>query len=74
MNVCSNCGARVYPAIGIWRVGRQFAGIDRAFLARELGFERSARIAGKRGDRDHLLEFLAWAAFLQTHLSRSLRT
>ena len=46
-------------------------GIDRAFLARELGFERlSENSLEAVGDRDHLLEFLAWAAILQTHLSR----
>jgi len=46
-------------------------GIDREYLARELGFERlSENSLDAVGDRDHLLEFLAWAAILQTHLSR----
>ena len=46
-------------------------GIDREFLASALGFERlSENSLEAVGDRDHLLEFLAWAAILQTHLSR----
>jgi argininosuccinate lyase len=46
-------------------------GIDRAFLAVELGFESiSENSLDAVGARDHLLEFLAWAAILHVHLSR----
>lgn len=46
-------------------------GIDREFLAEELGFAAiSANSMDAVGDRDYLLEFLSWAAILQTHLSR----
>ena len=46
-------------------------GIDRAFLANKLGFEAvSENSLDAVGGRDHLLEFLAWAAIMQTHLSR----
>jgi argininosuccinate lyase len=45
-------------------------GIDRAWLAQELGFatvmENSLDAAG---DRDFVVEFLAWASLLQVHLS-----
>jgi argininosuccinate lyase len=45
--------------------------IDREFLARELGFHSvSENSLDAVGDRDFLLEFLAWAAILQVHLSR----
>jgi argininosuccinate lyase len=46
-------------------------GIDREFLARELGFAAiSANSMDAVGDRDYLLEFLSWAAIVQVHLSR----
>ncbi len=46
-------------------------GIDREFLRRELGFARLAENSMDAvSDRDHIVEFLAWAALLQTHLSR----
>ncbi len=46
-------------------------GIDREFLARELGFGAiSANSMDAVADRDYLLEFLGWAAILQVHLSR----
>jgi argininosuccinate lyase len=46
-------------------------GIDREFLAKELGFRSvSENSMDAVGDRDFLLEFLAWAAILQVHLSR----
>jgi argininosuccinate lyase len=45
-------------------------GIDRAKLAAELGFERACEnsIDGV-ADRDFVIEFLAWAALVQVHLS-----
>lgn len=46
-------------------------GIDRQFLADELGFTAvSANSMDAVGDRDYLLEFLSWASILQVHLSR----
>jgi len=46
-------------------------GIDRNFLAAELGFVAvSPNSMDAVSDRDYLVEFLAWAALLQTHLSR----
>ena len=46
-------------------------GIDRDFLAAELGFPAvSQNSMDAVSDRDYLVEFLAWAALLQTHLSR----
>lgn len=46
-------------------------GIDREFLAAELGFAAiSANSLDAVGDRDHLAEFLSWAAITQMHLSR----
>jgi argininosuccinate lyase len=46
-------------------------GVDRAFLATELGFATlSPNSMDAVGDRDYLLEFLSWAAILQVHLSR----
>ena len=46
-------------------------GIDRDFLATELGFPAvSQNSMDAVSDRDYLVEFLAWAALLQTHLSR----
>ncbi|HID63362.1 MAG TPA: argininosuccinate lyase [Anaerolineae bacterium] len=46
-------------------------GIDRQFLARQLGFARLAENSMDAvSDRDHIIEFLAWAALLQVHLSR----
>jgi argininosuccinate lyase len=46
-------------------------GIDRRFLAAELGFAAvSQNSMDAVSDRDYLVEFLAWAALLQTHLSR----
>jgi argininosuccinate lyase len=45
--------------------------IDREFLARELGFRSVAENSMDAvGDRDHIVEFLAWAAVTQVHLSR----
>jgi argininosuccinate lyase len=46
-------------------------GIDRQFLAQQLGFIRLAENSMDAvSDRDHIIEFLAWAALLQVHLSR----
>jgi argininosuccinate lyase len=46
-------------------------GIDRQFLADELGFTSfSANSMDAVSDRDYLLEFLSWAAITQIHLSR----
>jgi len=46
-------------------------GVDREFLARELGFARLAENSMDAvSDRDFITEFLAWAALLQMHLSR----
>ncbi len=46
-------------------------GIDRHFLAAELGFAAiSANSMDAISDRDYLLEFLSWAAIVQIHLSR----
>jgi argininosuccinate lyase len=46
-------------------------GIDRQFLAHQLGFARLAENSMDTvSDRDHVIEFLAWAALLQVHLSR----
>ena len=46
-------------------------GIDRDFLASELGFATvSQNSMDAVSDRDYLVEFLAFAALLQTHLSR----
>ncbi len=46
-------------------------GIDREFLAAELGFAGiSANSMDAVADRDYLIEFLSWAAILQVHLSR----
>jgi len=45
-------------------------GIDRAALAAALGFERiSENSVDAVSDRDFIVEFLAWAALLQVHLS-----
>jgi argininosuccinate lyase len=45
--------------------------IDREFLAQELGFHAVAENSMDAvGDRDHIIEFLAWAAIVQMHLSR----
>jgi len=46
-------------------------GIDRQFLARQLGFAHlTENSMDAVSDRDHIIEFLAWAALLQVHLSR----
>ena len=46
-------------------------GIDRRYLAAELGFANiSANSMDAVGDRDYIVEFLSWAALAQTHLSR----
>ncbi|MDM8528681.1 argininosuccinate lyase [Anaerolineales bacterium HSG24] len=46
-------------------------GIDRLFLADELGFATiSANSMDGVSDRDYLIEFLSWASILQVHLSR----
>lgn len=46
-------------------------GIDRAFLAGALGFAAlSPNSLDAVADRDHLVEFLSWAAITQMHLSR----
>jgi argininosuccinate lyase len=46
-------------------------GIDRQFLADELGFAAiSANSMDAVGDRDYIVEFLSWAALVQIHLSR----
>jgi len=49
--------------------GNPFA-IDREELAQSLGFARiSQNSIDAVGDRDYVVEFLSWAALLQTHLS-----
>ena len=46
-------------------------GLDRLFLAEELGFATiSANSMDGVSDRDYLIEFLSWASILQVHLSR----
>ncbi len=46
-------------------------GIDRMYLARQLGFDLLAENSMDAvGDRDYIIEFLSWAALLQMHLSR----
>ena len=46
-------------------------GIDRQTLARELGFSRvSENSVDAVSDRDYVVEFLAWAALFQVHLSQ----
>ncbi len=46
-------------------------GIDRQALARRLGFARvSENSVDAVSDRDYVVEFLAWAALLQVHLSQ----
>ncbi|HIQ00929.1 MAG TPA: argininosuccinate lyase [Anaerolineales bacterium] len=50
-------------------------GIDRRALAAELGFSAvSANSLDGVEDRDYVVEFLAWAALLQVHLSRLAET
>lgn len=46
-------------------------GIDRDFLAKDLGFQSIAEnsLYGV-GDRDFVVEFLMWASLATTHLSR----
>jgi argininosuccinate lyase len=45
--------------------------IDREFLAHKLGFHSLAENSMDAvGDRDHVVEFLSWAAIAQMHLSR----
>lgn len=45
--------------------------VDREMLARELGFRSvSENSMDAVGDRDHIVEFLCWAATVQMHLSR----
>lgn len=46
-------------------------GVDRDFLARELGFDSVAEnsLFGT-GDRDFIVEFLQWAALTMGHVSR----
>jgi len=46
-------------------------GVDRQFLADELGFAAvSPNSMDAVADRDYILEFLSWAAITQVHLSR----
>lgn len=46
-------------------------GVDRQFLAQELGFGAvSSNSMDAVADRDYILEFLSWAAITQVHLSR----
>mgnify|MGYP005838381901 FL=1 len=46
-------------------------GVDRALLARELGFPAiTANAMDTVSDRDFILEFLSWAAIVGIHLSR----
>jgi len=46
-------------------------GVDREFLARELGFEEvTSNSLDSVCDRDFVLEFLLWATMLLTHLSQ----
>jgi argininosuccinate lyase len=45
-------------------------GLDRQWLAAELGFDTvMANSVDAVSDRDYVVEFLAWAALVQTHLS-----
>ena len=57
-------------AAGGGSAGRQPLGIDRGALAAELGFAAVAQNSVDAvSDRDYVVEFLAWAALLQVHLS-----
>lgn len=60
---------RVCP-LGAGALAGNSLGIDRAALAAALGFERvSENSIDAVSDRDFIVEFMAWAALLQVHLS-----
>jgi argininosuccinate lyase len=64
------CRVNVLP-LGSGALAGNPMGIDRRFLADELGF---AALSGNSidavSDRDYLVEFIGWAALTQSHLSR----
>lgn len=61
---------RVCP-LGAGALAGNSLGIDRAALAAALGFERvSENSVDAVSDRDFIVEFMAWAALLQVHLSQ----
>jgi argininosuccinate lyase len=61
---------RVCPLGAGALAGNPFA-VDRRALAAELGFDRvSANSVDAVGERDYVVEFLAWATLVQVHLSR----
>jgi len=60
---------RVCP-LGAGALGGNPFGIDRAGLAEALGFDRpTENSVDSVNDRDYVVEFLAWAALTQVHLS-----
>jgi argininosuccinate lyase len=62
--------ASILP-LGAGALAGHALGIDRQFLAQHLGFARLAENSMDAvSDRDHIIEFLVWAALLQVHLSR----
>lgn len=63
-------GASVLPLGSGALAGNPF-GIDRDWLAEELGFSKvSENSIDAVNDRDYVVEFLAWAALVQVHLSQ----
>ncbi|HDL86559.1 MAG TPA: argininosuccinate lyase [Candidatus Acetothermia bacterium] len=63
-------GASVLPLGSGALAGNPF-GIDREWLASELGFSGvSENSVDAVNDRDYVVEFLAWAALVQVHLSQ----
>jgi argininosuccinate lyase len=67
-----NLGKRVaILPLGAGALAGHSLGIDRQFLAAELGFQAVCENSMDAvSDRDFVAEFLFWAALLQTHLSR----
>lgn len=63
-------GASVLP-LGSGAIAGNPFGIDREWLAKELGFSKvSENSVDAVNDRDYVVEFLAWAALVQIHLSQ----
>ena len=63
-------GASVLP-LGSGAIAGNSFGIDREWLAGELGFCKvSENSVDAVNDRDYVVEFLAWAALVQVHLSQ----
>ncbi len=64
------CRVDVLP-LGSGALAGNPLGIDRQFLADELGFAAvSTNSMDAVADRDYIVEFLSWAAIVQVHLSR----